>query len=257
MALIGLTACDPYPQGDPNNTRARTGVATGALIGGLIGATSNSSPKPLATVAGAAVGAAIGGAIGRVAGPAGGGSAGADLGQHRGGERRRPVGGDHAAGPLFATDSAALRPDLQSDLRAVAGNLLQYPDSRIEVIGHTDNTGDAGYNRSLSQRRAVSVASVLIGAGVPGVRIATIGQGEDMPIASNLTPQGRAQNRRVEIVIRPTRLTGALSSCRPCKGRCRALVWSYYLTSHRGFAMPFEKIQSEKLSQAVVRQIEG
>lgn len=205
VALIGLTACDPYPQGDPNNTRARTGAATGALIGGLIGATSNSSQRPLAAVAGAAVGAAIGGAIGtsldRQA---------ADLRAQTSGNIGVVNAGDRLVVTmpqdlLFATDSAALRPDLQSDLRAVAGNLLQYPDSRIEVIGHTDNTGDAGYNRSLSQRRAAAVSSVLVGSGVPGGRIATIGQGEDMPIASNLTPQGRAQNRRVEIIIRPTR----------------------------------------------------
>jgi len=204
VALIGLTACDPYPQGSPDNTRARTGAATGAVIGGLIGATSNSSTRPLATVAGAAVGAAIGGAVGtsldRQA---------ADLRAQTSGNIGVVNAGDRLVVTmpqdlLIATDSSSLRPDLQADLRAVAGNLLQYPNSRIEVIGHTDNTGDAGYNRNLSQRRASSVASVLIGAGVPANRIVTIGQGEDMPIASNLTAQGRAQNRRVEIVIRPT-----------------------------------------------------
>ena len=204
VALIGLTACDPYPQGNPDNTRARTGAATGAVVGGLIGATSNSSTRPLAAVAGAAVGAAIGGAIGtsldRQA---------ADLRAQTSGNIGVVNAGDRLVVTmpqdlLFATDSSSLRPDLQADLRAVAGNLLQYPNSRIEVIGHTDNTGDAGYNRSLSQRRAGAVSSVLVGAGVPSGRIVTIGQGEDMPIASNLTAQGRAQNRRVEIIIRPT-----------------------------------------------------
>jgi len=106
---------------------------------------------------------------------------------------------------LFATDSAALRPDLSRDVQAVAQSLLKYPNSTIQVIGHTDNTGTAAYNQDLSQRRAASVAGVLMGAGVPSSRIATIGRGEDQPIASNLTPQGQAQNRRVEIIIRPTR----------------------------------------------------
>lgn len=202
-ALMGLTACDPYPQGNPDNTRTRTGAATGAVIGGLIGATSNSSTRPLATVAGAAVGAAIGGAIGQSLD-----RQAADLRAQTSGNIGVVNAGDHLVVTmpqdlLFATDSAAVRPDLQADLRAVAGNLLQYPNSRIEVIGHTDSTGDAGYNRSLSARRAQSVASVLIGAGVPGSRIATIGRGEDAPIATNLSPEGRAQNRRVEIVIRP------------------------------------------------------
>ena len=100
-------------------------------------------------------------------------------------------------------DSAALRPDLTNDLYAVAANLQKYPASTIQVVGHTDNTGTAGYNQDLSQRRAGSVAGVLISAGVPGSRIVAVGRGEDQPVASNLTPQGRAQNRRVEIVIRP------------------------------------------------------
>jgi outer membrane protein OmpA-like peptidoglycan-associated protein len=106
---------------------------------------------------------------------------------------------------LFATDSAAVRPDLRSDLNAVAASLLRYPNSTIQVVGHTDNTGTAAYNQDLSQRRAVSVASILRESGVPGGRIAAVGRGEDQPIASNLTPEGRAQNRRVEIIIRPNR----------------------------------------------------
>ena len=105
---------------------------------------------------------------------------------------------------LFATGSASLRPDLTRDLGAVARNLITYPNSRIEVIGHTDNTGSAALNQDLSQRRASAVASVLSGSGVPAARIAIIGRGEDAPIASNLSDAGRAQNRRVEIIIRPT-----------------------------------------------------
>jgi len=105
---------------------------------------------------------------------------------------------------LFATGSAALRPDLTSDLRAVARNLMDYPASRIEVIGHTDNVGNAALNQDLSQRRAASVANVLVNNGVPAGRVATMGRGEDAPVASNLSDAGRAQNRRVEIIIRPT-----------------------------------------------------
>jgi outer membrane protein OmpA-like peptidoglycan-associated protein len=71
-------------------------------------------------------------------------------------------------------------------------------------VGHTDNTGTAAYNQDLSQRRAVSVANVLRDAGVPSGRISAYGRGEDQPIATNLSPDGRAQNRRVEIIIRPT-----------------------------------------------------
>ena len=86
----------------------------------------------------------------------------------------------------------------------MATNLLNYPDSTIEIVGHTDNTGTAALNQDLSQRRAGAVADQLRAAGVPSRRIVAIGRGEDFPIASNLTPEGRALNRRVEIVIRPT-----------------------------------------------------
>lgn len=203
VAVLGLAACDPFPQGSPDNQRTRTGAATGALIGGLLGATSNSSERPLATVAGAAAGAIIGGAIGqsldRQAQELRAQTSG-NIGVVNAGDRLVVTMPQDL---LFATDSAAVRPDLQADLRAVAANLRQYPDRRVEVIGHTDSTGDAGYNRDLSARRASAVASVLIGAGVASSSIVTIGQGEDAPIASNLTPEGRAQNRRVEIIIRP------------------------------------------------------
>ncbi|MFA5539952.1 MAG: OmpA family protein [Gemmobacter sp.] len=203
--LLALAACDPYPQGNPDNVRTRTGATTGALIGGAIGATSNSSERVLATVAGAAVGAAVGGAIGQHLD-----RQAADLRQSIGNPDVSVVNTGDALvvtmpqDLLFATDSATLRPDLQRDLQAVAGNLQQYPNSRIEVIGHTDSTGSAAYNQELSQRRANSVANVLRNSGVPANRVIAYGRGEDQPVASNLTPDGRALNRRVEIVIRPT-----------------------------------------------------
>ncbi len=104
---------------------------------------------------------------------------------------------------LFATDSATLRLDLIRVRQAVGRAQLKYPNSTVQVVGHTDNSGSAAYNQDLSQRRAVSVANVLRESGVPNGRISAYGRGEDQPIASNLTPAGRAQNRRVEIIIRP------------------------------------------------------
>ena len=104
---------------------------------------------------------------------------------------------------LFATDSATLRYDLQSDLRALATNLQQYPMTTVQIIGHTDNVGDAAYNQSLSVARAESVTGVLVQNGVAPNRLVAFGRGEDQPIASNLTAEGRQQNRRVDIVILP------------------------------------------------------
>jgi outer membrane protein OmpA-like peptidoglycan-associated protein len=104
---------------------------------------------------------------------------------------------------LFAVDSDRVSASLQDDLGALANNLRRYPDSVVEVVGHTDNTGTAAYNQDLSSRRAGAVASILISNGVSAGRVRAYGRGEDQPIASNLTVAGRAQNRRVDITIRP------------------------------------------------------
>lgn len=104
----------------------------------------------------------------------------------------------------FETDSTFVRSTLQDDLAALARNLDEYPDSTVDVIGHTDSVGDAAYNQNLSARRAASVENILLNNGVSGSRIRAYGRGETEAIASNDTASGRAANRRVEIVIRPT-----------------------------------------------------
>jgi len=204
-STLALTACvDPnaYPN-DPNG-RAKSGAIIGGLIGAATGiATAGDGDELKGAIVGGALGAGTGALIG------------ADL-DRQAAELRGSLSsnisvtntGDYLIvnmpqDLLFATDSATVRSDLTADLRTVASSLLKYPNSRIEVIGHTDNTGTAAYNQDLSQRRAVSVAGVLRESGVPGGRLSAYGRGEDQPIASNLTPEGRAQNRRVEIIIRP------------------------------------------------------
>jgi outer membrane protein OmpA-like peptidoglycan-associated protein len=200
LGVFALSACVPTTE---ENRRQQTGMAAGALIGGALGASASDNK-----LAKAAVGAVIGGAIG--------GAIGSALDQQAA-DLRNSIGDDRVSVTntgsalivnlpqdiLFATDSASLRPDLTQDLAAVARSLMTYPDTTVQVIGHTDNTGSAAYNQDLSQRRAVSVASVLVANGVPNFRVAALGRGEDQPIASNLSEAGRAQNRRVEIIIRP------------------------------------------------------
>jgi outer membrane protein OmpA-like peptidoglycan-associated protein len=203
--LLALTACvDPNAYPDDPNARARTGAIAGAIIGGTIGATRKGDDKLAKAVTGAAIGAGIGGLVGNSLD-----RQAADLRAQMSSNVTVTNTGNALVVTmpqdiLFATDSAALRPDLTRDLQAVAGNLMSYPASTIEIVGHTDNTGEAAYNQNLSQQRANAVAGVLVANGVPAGRIAAFGRGEDAPIASNLTPEGRAQNRRVEIIIRPT-----------------------------------------------------
>ena len=104
---------------------------------------------------------------------------------------------------LFATGDATLTGGLRNDLNALASSINNFPNTTVNVIGHADNTGGAAFNQDLSARRAQSVSSALISSGVSPSRIRSIGRGEDAPIASNLTAEGRAQNRRVEITITP------------------------------------------------------
>lgn len=205
---LALSACTTGNFNDPNdpNRQAKNGALIGAGAGAVIGALMGNDPEERRRNA----------AAGAILGAGGGAIIGNRLDKQEA-DLRAQIGNDNVSirntgdrlivtlpqDILFATDSANLRPDLQRDLRTVGQNLLAYPDTTVQVIGHTDNTGDAGYNLNLSRQRAQSVANILMSEGVPSFRIQSIGRGEDQPIASNLTPEGRAQNRRVEIVILP------------------------------------------------------
>ncbi len=207
-SLLGLTASALVLAActDPNTgqlNRTQTGVAAGAAIGGLFGLSRDGDG-----VGEAALGAIIGGAIG--------GAIGNQL-DKQAAELQRDLGASGATvvntgdrlvvtmpqDILFAVDSATVQPALRGDLATLATSLNQYPNTTVDVIGHTDNTGAAGYNQNLSQRRAQAVTGILQSSGVNPGRLRAIGRGEDAPVASNLNAAGRAQNRRVEIIIRP------------------------------------------------------
>lgn len=205
-ATLAATACtDPqYAQGG-DYQRTRQGAMIGAAAGALFGASRGGSNDLEQAAAGAVVGGLAGAVVGNILDKQAQdlrGDVSGNVDVIRDGDRlivRMPQD------LLFEVDSAFVRPDLQRDLNVVARSLLDYPNSTVEVVGHTDNTGSAAYNQDLSERRARSVAGILIGEGVPERRIAAYGRGEDQPIASNYTPEGRQQNRRVEIIIREAR----------------------------------------------------
>ena len=203
-SVLGLAACQtPLPgQGTENtNQGALIGAGLGAAAGIIRG--DDREERIRGAVVGGLVGAGIGGAIG------------AQLDRQEA-ELRAQLGSNVGIintgnelivrlpqDILFATDSATLSGGLQNDLRAVAGSLNNYPNTTVNVIGHTDNVGAAAYNQALSERRAQAVASVLINSGVAPSRIRSIGRGLTAPIADNSTAAGRQQNRRVDIVITP------------------------------------------------------
>ncbi len=105
----------------------------------------------------------------------------------------------------FATDSADLRSQFFDVLDSVSLVLKEYEKTVINVAGHTDSTGPADYNQRLSERRAQTVADYLRNRGINSQRIIARGYGEDYPIASNDTEQGRQQNRRVTLELTPLR----------------------------------------------------
>ena len=210
IATLSLSACTEFEgvaSPDDPNRRTKNGAVIGALAGaatGLIKGDTSSQRREQAVV-GALIGAGVGGAIGaRLDRQAQDlrddfSSSGITI-ENTGSELIVTMPQD----VLFGTDRADVRADLKRDLRALAGKLQSYPDSTIDIYGHTDDTGSEEYNANLSTRRAQAVASVLMDAGVAPRRLRALGQGETSPIATNETPQGRAKNRRVEFIIRPT-----------------------------------------------------
>ncbi len=104
---------------------------------------------------------------------------------------------------LFASGKYELLPAAQAALENVVTALKANPDRNITVEGHTDSQGQRAYNMDLSQKRADSVRSYIVSHGIPSEVIKAVGYGPDRPVADNGTPEGRANNRRVEIVVSP------------------------------------------------------
>ena len=107
---------------------------------------------------------------------------------------------------LFRTDESTLLPDARTRLDEVAAALLESKDRALLVEGHTDSRGSASHNMDLSQRRADAVRDYLVGRGYPAMNITATGYGSQRPIAENKSAEGRANNRRVEIVVTPLKV---------------------------------------------------
>lgn len=207
--LIGalvLSACNTNPytgQKKVNNLgkNAALGAAAGAALGALTGVAQGKNVARNAAI-GAGIGTVAGGAVGiymdqqekklrdRLA------STG--VGITRNGDEIQLVAPGNL---LFATNSSQVNAGVYPTLNSITEVLKEYDKTIVEVYGHTDSTGSDAYNQELSQKRAETVASYLIGQGLKPERFAVRGLGESAPAASNDTEQGRAQNRRVEIKL--------------------------------------------------------
>lgn len=186
------------------------GLTAGCVTPGKNTAVGAGAGAILGAGAGALIGKGWGGAaIGAAAGAAAGGAVGNYLDKQareleQVAETERTENGILLKMPsefLFATDSAQLNQDAVVQVTKVADILVKYPEDRIRVEGHTDNTGPDAYNQELSLKRADAVARVLLARGVKSEQIMTVGFGENQPVADNGSVSGRQSNRRVQLYI--------------------------------------------------------
>ncbi|HUG52518.1 MAG TPA: OmpA family protein [Vicinamibacteria bacterium] len=174
------------------------GAGAGGAVGAVVGHVTGS------TVRGAIIGAVVGGAAGALIGRRMDQQA-EKMAREIPAAKVSRVGEGIAvtfdSGILFPFDSSTLEPAGRENLRKLAASLQEEPRSEVLIAGHTDGVGREDYNQGLSRRRAEEAASYLAAQGVARSRIRTEGRGEDEPIASNDTDEGRRQNRRVELAV--------------------------------------------------------
>ncbi len=207
LALIAVTFWGCAQPQTKTQQGAMYGTGIGAAVGAGLGQVIGGDTE--ATLLGAGIGAALGGA------------AGAGIGRYMDNQEaalRQQFAASDAANiqrnadmlavtfrgdVLFDVNSAALKPGSYNEINRVANVLVQYPQTNIQIAGHTDSTGSEVYNQDLSERRAMSVQNALANQGVSPMRMRTIGFGETQPIADNSTDYGRQMNRRVVVTIAP------------------------------------------------------
>lgn len=205
VTLLAGCSTDPYTgQQKVSNTAggAAIGAAVGALGGLMVGGSSRAQRN--AVLIGAGIGALGGGAIGnymdRQESELRAQLQGTGVSVTRNGDQ---IILNMPSSITFDTDQDAVKGQFYSTLNSVAIVLRKFNQTLVDVNGHTDSTGSVAHNQQLSQRRAASVANYLGGQGIDPRRFAVIGFGSSQPVATNATPEGRAQNRRVEIQISP------------------------------------------------------
>jgi outer membrane protein OmpA-like peptidoglycan-associated protein len=200
LSLLGLLLIGTHES--CGMSRTAKGTAIGAGAGGAVGAIIGKQTGN--TALGAIIGAAVGGAAGAYIGNYMDKQA-EDMQRDIQGAKVERVGEGikitFDSGILFDVDKATLKPEAKANLDKLAVILNKYPDTNILVEGHTDATGSEEHNLELSRARAQSVENYVASLGVNPSRFTVMGYGESQPIATNDTPEGRQQNRRVELAI--------------------------------------------------------
>lgn len=207
-AALGGCASDGS-MGSMNRPYAEPGILIGAAGGAILGAAAYSGNRSRGALIGAIGGGIAGGAVGAYMD-----SQKRDLEKNLAQEiKLRQARVDKLQNNIvritmtgdtgFNTNSTDIKPGFHSTMDKIADVVVRYGKTSLTVAGHTDDVGSAQYNQGLSERRARAVAQYLESKKVDAVRLAIVGKGEAMPIASNASEGGRAENRRVEIYVEP------------------------------------------------------
>lgn len=201
--LLSACATDPYT-GERKASNTAVGATIGAITGAIGGAIVGGSNSRKSMLIGAGIGAIAGGGVGFYM----------DRQEAKLRQQLQNSGvqvvrdGDNIilnmpGNITFATNSAEVNSDFSDVLNSVGLVLKEYDKTYVDVLGHTDSTGSDSYNQQLSERRANSVANILINEGIIPERLVVRGLGETYPIADNNSENGRSLNRRVEIALSP------------------------------------------------------
>lgn len=205
IILASCSTINPYT-GDKQASKAVIGAGAGAATGAVVGLITgdDSRERRKHALIGAGVGALAGGAVGYYM----------DVQEAKLRQKLAGTGvsvtrdGDNIilnmpGNVTFATDSSDINGDFFAVLDSVTIVVDEFDKTLVEVMGHTDSTGANAYNQTLSEKRAESVSQYFQSRDIQPLRLATYGYGEDYPVASNDSPTGRSQNRRVEIALVP------------------------------------------------------
>lgn len=205
ISLVLLTGCEATKNANNKQKGAVIGAAGGAIIGAVIGNNVGSGDN---SELGAVLGGVVGGAAGAIIGNKMDKQAQRIEEEVPGAEVERIDDGivvtfDENSGVYFATDKYNINDKSEETLNGLSQVMKEYPQTNVLVVGHTDNTGSASYNMTLSKNRAQAVTNYLVGTGLSAGRFTTQWYGEEQPKYDNSTSQGRAKNRRVALAIVP------------------------------------------------------
>ncbi len=206
MLALNISSCEATKNASNTQKGGAIGAAGGAILGAIIG--NNVGKKGSGGELGAVIGGVVGGGAGILIGKKMDKQAQQIEEEIPGAVVERVDDGivvtfDENSGVYFDTNKYNINSASETLLNKLAGILLEYPDTNVIVVGHTDSTGADAYNMTLSQNRAFAVTNFFTGKGLISTRFTTKWFGEEQPIADNTTAEGRSKNRRVNIAIVP------------------------------------------------------